>query len=912
MRDLLRRTALLGMALGIAVLSGFVLDLHQMTFPRPRVSSDAPCQHRPSAILNDPDSIRACHWPDAMEPSPVRFDIQETSDGSMQVKASVSLPAKSATVRQVERGEAASDPTLFVNQVFGFIGRDRFPLAWTVPVVVITAPKAHSGSTAQRVTITSTGTESPEVRKALSSVNLTLSNDSSPTGTVTVATNRKVIAGHNGLTPARQDAHHLTAQISAGSWRVLLTPATPPHQAGPLTSDLAPPSWWKGTETVLSSAWQAARTMVPAFLAAVPWAVLLLVGRAGPYRLPWRNFLAMAGLLLTWHFVLTVAGATQQIDFELNNVLIQFAVDNTLSVLDWDPMYGVSEAGSLVILIAALLSVLPVAVRRAPAVGAAWPRPKYGDRRVLAAAAGVGVFFYAEILIELRDPERTASMPLVLVQAGALVFLGVGAWGVARLWRKLCRRGGPPLPPLGTLVALALILNAVAPLGSFGGYLPWLVRWGVVLGTGGAALLALAQLTARELGQLGTPGRGRQGLPRWARPVATLCALGLVVPWDLRVETGQGWFHLLSFTQALDGLLAQLAVVSGLIALRLLGGTPVSSAPELRRHLVAGRGSALIVLTSSYTFFHPSSAWALGAAATGVWLLLPSAGIPLAAHTLGQQANDRHRAVSLTASSGAARRQLPGARKHQRDQDGTAQEARNRARRIRTLELIATLDGRSRTHLTPPQPTPQQTAFGSFVSRRPWLRAKSCALAGAAFGLPWTVLDLVGSADLHPGGPYPLLIAVGTLLPALLRWAGYGFLFGYFFPLLRGRTGLAKALWLSTAAAGPALLELLLTPASAPVWTRMVVSVLQLVTFALTLGLWADRRVLAQYSYHWSRLADIHNLGSLTAWASTVTAALGAGLAALLLVGAQPFVTGLVQPPSLPTPPPATSTSANP
>jgi hypothetical protein len=399
-RDLLRRAVLLGMLLGITVLSGFVLDLHQMAFPRPKVSGDYTCRHRPSAILNDPGSIRECCWPHAMKPSPVHVDIQETDDGSLQVKASVSLPINGAMVRQVERGEATSDPASFVNQVFGDIGRDRFELAWTAPVVVITAPKAHAGSTAQHVTVTSTGTESAGVPKPSSSADLTLSDNGSPAGTVTVATERKVIAGHNGLTPSRQDAHHLTARISSDPWKVPLTPATPPHRGDALTSGLTTPSWWKGTLAVLSSAWQAARTMTPALLAAVPWAVLLLVGRAGPYRLPWRAFLATAGLLLTWHFALTVAGATQQMDFELNNVLIQFAVDHT-SVLDWDPMYGVSEAGSLVILIAALLSGLPAAARRAPAVGAAWPRPAYGGGRAVAVTAGVAVFFYAEILIEL-------------------------------------------------------------------------------------------------------------------------------------------------------------------------------------------------------------------------------------------------------------------------------------------------------------------------------------------------------------------------------------------------------------------------------------------------------------------------------------------------------------------------------
>ncbi|MER6425507.1 hypothetical protein [Streptomyces sp. NPDC001137] len=898
MRGLLRRAVLLGMLVLIVVLSGFVLDLQQIAAPRPAVSNDV-C--RPSPIINESNTAGTCRWGHG-KPYPVHIDIQEADDGSFRVKASVSLPASSSTVRRVVGGEAAADPVSFADQVFGFIGRDNYVLAWTAPVVTITDRKAGADSAGQRVTVTTTGTD--RLLPAPSS-RLTLSGDgSSSTGTVTVTTQHRVITGRSGLTPSRQDARHLTARPGDRGWKVVAAPGSPVQPGDGLASGLKAPSWWTGTVQVLSSAWQALRDATPALLAAVPWAVLLLMGRAGPSRPAWRHFLALTGLLLTWHLALTLAQATQQVDNKLSDVLINPAIRHLEGALHWNPMSYVSEAGSLVILIAGLLSVLPTAARGASFSDTTRPRPAYWGARIMAAAAGATACFYSGILIELQQPARTPSRSLVLVQLGTLVLLGLGAWAGARLWHKLRRRGGPSMPALGFLIAVAIILNTIAPLRNFGGYLPWLMRWGVVLGTGAAALLVLVQLTARELNQLRTPEPVGHGLPRWAWPILTLCALALVVPWDLRTDAGQGWFHLLNFAQALDGLLAPLAVLSGIIALRSLGDAPVTSTGALRRHLVMGRVTAFLVLTSSYTFFHTASVWALGAAAASVWMLLPANSVSLAVHALGQGANDRQRAMSITVAAGAARRQLPGARKIQRDHDGTAEDARKNARRIRTLELVATQDRHVRRRSHQPQPTAQQAAFGSFVSRRPWSRAKSCALAGGLIGLPWTILDLVGSADLHPGGPYPLLTAVGTLLPALLRWAGYGFLFGYFYPLLRGSTGLAKALWLSAAAVGPTLLDLLLTPASVPVWTRMVVSVLQLATFAMTLGLWSDQQVLAQHSYHLSRLADVHNLGSLTTWASTVTAAFGAGIAALLLVGAQPFVTGLVQPPSLPTPPP--------
>jgi hypothetical protein len=75
----------------------------------------------------------------------------------------------------------------------------------------------------------------------------------------------------------------------------------------------------------------------------------------------------------------------------------------------------------------------------------------------------------------------------------------------------------------------------------------------------------------------------------------------------------------------------------------------------------------------------------------------------------------------------------------------------------------------------------------------------------------------------------------------------------------------------------------------------------------MTLGILADRGVLAEYGYRPARLVDVHNLWSVTAWASSITVAVGAGIATIILVGLQPFVIGAFTPSPTPTPPAAVS-----
>ena len=63
-----------------------------------------------------------------------------------------------------------------------------------------------------------------------------------------------------------------------------------------------------------------------------------------------------------------------------------------------------------------------------------------------------------------------------------------------------------------------------------------------------------------------------------------------------------------------------------------------------------------------------------------------------------------------------------------------------------------------------------------------------------------------------------------------------------------------------------------------------------------------DRAVLHKYRFSTARLVDLHNLWTVSAWASSVAVAFATGIATVIVVGLQPFVIGVITP-SSPAPP---------
>lgn len=101
----------------------------------------------------------------------------------------------------------------------------------------------------------------------------------------------------------------------------------------------------------------------------------------------------------------------------------------------------------------------------------------------------------------------------------------------------------------------------------------------------------------------------------------------------------------------------------------------------------------------------------------------------------------------------------------------------------------------------------------------------------------------------------------------------------------------------------------LLEGAGGPSWTTLAASAAQYYSFALMLGLLADLETLKMYGRTRADLADVHNLGSAAAVASTiVVAAATAAMTAVLAGSLQPFFNQLVPPIQPATPPAASST----
>ena len=135
--------------------------------------------------------------------------------------------------------------------------------------------------------------------------------------------------------------------------------------------------------------------------------------------------------------------------------------------------------------------------------------------------------------------------------------------------------------------------------------------------------------------------------------------------------------------------------------------------------------------------------------------------------------------------------------------------------------------------------------------------------------------------------------------------AGEVKVFGYFFPLLRGRTGLSKSISFFAAAAVPSIIGTLTSPGQQ--WHSAALLGVQLLIFALTMGLLADLAVLRKNGFTATRLVDLHSLWTISAWASSVTVAIGTGIATIIIAGLQPFVIGVITPSPPSTPPAASS-----
>jgi len=152
------------------------------------------------------------------------------------------------------------------------------------------------------------------------------------------------------------------------------------------------------------------------------------------------------------------------------------------------------------------------------------------------------------------------------------------------------------------------------------------------------------------------------------------------------------------------------------------------------------------------------------------------------------------------------------------------------------------------------------------------------------FATPWIVLFLRNflSGPMSPQA-YPLWDFAVDLLHVVAKWAVFGFVFGYFYPYLRGNNGLQKGLGLFLVSVLPALPLMGVSNATTEAWQASLFWVLQVFIQCMLLGLVAfDYAILRQGRYDWQMLFEVHGLTSVGISVSSILVAIGATVTTLM------------------------------
>lgn len=175
----------------------------------------------------------------------------------------------------------------------------------------------------------------------------------------------------------------------------------------------------------------------------------------------------------------------------------------------------------------------------------------------------------------------------------------------------------------------------------------------------------------------------------------------------------------------------------------------------------------------------------------------------------------------------------------------------------------------------------------------PWERAKTGASYGFLFSIPWAMLFIRNFVNGDMPRDYASLISiVSSAALTLSQWPLFGLFFGYFYPHIRGSDGIRKGLSFFVFIFVPyATATAIVNPTASGAWSAFVVWSLQLFIQSMLLGLIAgDYETLRRAGLGWRHLIDVHNLGALTAWGSSVLVAIGAAVTTLLTSNAVGFI----------------------
>ncbi|KUN85540.1 hypothetical protein AQJ66_13610 [Streptomyces bungoensis] len=189
-------------------------------------------------------------------------------------------------------------------------------------------------------------------------------------------------------------------------------------------------------------------------------------------------------------------------------------------------------------------------------------------------------------------------------------------------------------------------------------------------------------------------------------------------------------------------------------------------------------------------------------------------------------------------------------------------------------------------------------ALGTNAGRSPWTAGLVGAGRAQLLALPWAVYKAVTSGTVGADNFMPFHLNLMFQILRFTHWALYGFVYGYFYAMLRGLTPVGKAAWLMLGIL-PAEVLPMATLTVDPQYARDP-SVNDLVTgcagvagqtlvLCMLLGLWWEWSLARAAGMKWSQIRNFRRLSSITVPAGTVLVA-GATAFATTIAGtwAQP------------------------
>ena len=175
-----------------------------------------------------------------------------------------------------------------------------------------------------------------------------------------------------------------------------------------------------------------------------------------------------------------------------------------------------------------------------------------------------------------------------------------------------------------------------------------------------------------------------------------------------------------------------------------------------------------------------------------------------------------------------------------------------------------------------------------------WKSGYTTAWYSLLFSIPWTFFyfrDIVRAEVTSES--YVALGIIKDLVIFFLVWVSYGFIFGYFYPYIRGRNGIQKGVALFLTIVVPHLVwTALVRPVDVTNWTSFGFWTLQIFVHTMLLGMiTGDLFIMRYQGYRWSHLLDFYRLTSLSAWVSSVILAIAAAAGTLISSGAAEILT---------------------